>query len=146
MAEQDIDAQRVAQMRALLAQRGGEEELRRRFGDAAVDGPEAQAARRQIEASRERQRQERERIAREVEQQRAQQRDRAGHDAGGAGDQAQDRPVSVVGRPQPGQEQAQQRAAGLEKARASQRALARAGQQHQAAKAQSQSRDAVHAM
>ena len=159
MAEQRIDADQVAQMRAMLAQRGGEEAVRRRFGDAAVDGPEAQAARRQIEASRERQREQRERAAREAEQQDRERRDRAAREAEGAQqrdqsgdtqDRAQGREAGAQdGRPANGRPTGDaaaqlQREAVRERIDAEARAMHRAGAQHVAT--QEQSRDAVHAM
>lgn len=64
MAEERVDAERVAQMRQMLAAPdGGEAKVRQRFGESVTDTEEYAAAQRQLRASRERQRQQREKAA-----------------------------------------------------------------------------------
>lgn len=66
-----VDAERVANMRALLNEPGGEAEIARRYGEQAVNSDEFAAAKRQQQATTARQREARE--AREAQAQRADQ-------------------------------------------------------------------------
>ncbi|MGC0363808.1 hypothetical protein ABH922_001792 [Rhodococcus sp. 27YEA15] len=59
----EADAQKVAAMREMLAKPGGEDAVRKRFGEAAVGGTEHRAAQRQAQANRQRVRRTAERAA-----------------------------------------------------------------------------------
>lgn len=78
MATKEIDAERVEQIRKMLSQPGGEAEVRRRFGESAVNGPEYQQAKQEISRVRRRQAEARlDAVAEEHAQTSQRQRDRS---------------------------------------------------------------------
>ena len=52
---EDLDAQKVSSIRAMLAQPGGAEAVAHRYGEDAADSDEYRQAEKQLRASRERQ-------------------------------------------------------------------------------------------
>lgn len=75
-----VDAERVAAMRAMLSEPGGEAEIAKRYGEAALQSDELATARSQQRAATARQREQRERIAR-AQQAKAEQRQQAQQNA-----------------------------------------------------------------
>ncbi|WP_287004255.1 MULTISPECIES: hypothetical protein [Gordonia] len=67
-ARRQVDAERVASMRVLLAQPGGRAEIARRYGESATESPEFAAAERQNAAVAARAREARESAIREQQQ------------------------------------------------------------------------------
>lgn len=102
MANDDLDVERVAQIRRMLSQPGGEAEVRRRFGESAVNGPEYQQAKREMSRSKQRQAKAREDLVAEAEDRsRDRRRDEKRREA-----DRQDRPEQGSDRKQPEQDSA----------------------------------------
>lgn len=64
--EEQIDAEKVAHMRDLLSKPGGEVEVARRYGEAAIDSEEFRTAQRQQQLAAQRGREAREAAAKEA--------------------------------------------------------------------------------
>ncbi|GAA3042941.1 hypothetical protein GCM10010528_23200 [Gordonia defluvii] len=67
MPNDNLDVERVAQIRRMLSQPGGEAEVRRRFGESAVNGPEYNQAKREMSRSKQRHAKAREDLVAEAE-------------------------------------------------------------------------------